>query len=667
MIGAAGLAATVVAFGASLLACVYAVRAAHGRPIAPAILMVRTSFAALLAAVILMEVALVTHDFSVAYVAEVGSRETPLLYTIASLWAALEGSILLWAFLLGGVTLLLTLRTGATDRHLLPVSLAVLAALLAFFSFIVVGPGDPWGKVYPVPADGPGPNPLLQDHPLMAIHPPLLYLGFVGLAVPFALTVAALLEGRLDRDWLAAVRRWTLGPWISLTLALLAGAWWSYAVLGWGGYWAWDPVENVALLPWLTATAFLHSAMAQERRGSLASWNVVLVVASFSLTILATLVTRSGILTSVHAFSRSAIGPLFLALFATVLVGSVTLILLRTPAAGAADRLGTRPIALLLNNLLLVALAGSVLGGTLFPLFAEALGAGQLSVGAPYFQRVVGPLALALVVLLGVGPSLPWGSWSTESRRQLVVPAAIGGGTAVVLAFGGAPAEAVAGTAAGTFALAATASSMRGRLRGLRSEGPRAGARRGVWARRRSLGGLIAHVGVALVALAVVGEGVGTRTGTVTLRPGATTMFGPYTLTFVGSRQLSSAGRARLVADAQVAGPVETAIAPGLALFPEAGTAIASPAIESTVTGDLYVTLANVDAATGAATFRIGIHPWMGWLWVGGGVAACGGLLAWLPSGARPRRRAVETPERAQGDWTAVAAPVATGPGQDAC
>ncbi|HVA86757.1 MAG TPA: cytochrome c biogenesis protein CcsA, partial [Candidatus Saccharimonadales bacterium] len=239
MIGLAGLTASVIGFGAAVLGCVYAIRAARGGPLAPAVALVRVAFGALLAAGLAMEAALVTHDFSVAYVAQVGSRETPLLYTVASLWGALAGSVLFWAILLAGVTALLTWRTSPADRPFLPVSLAVLAGLVAFFAFIVVGPGSPWGRVDPVPADGPGPNPLLQSHPLVAIHPPLLYLGFVGLAVPFALTVAALWAGRLDAAWLRTVRRWTLGPWIALSLALVAGAWWSYAVLGWGGYWAW--------------------------------------------------------------------------------------------------------------------------------------------------------------------------------------------------------------------------------------------------------------------------------------------------------------------------------------------------------------------------------------------------------------------------------------------
>lgn len=643
--GLAGLTASVVGLGAALLACAYAIRAARGGPLAPAVAMVRVAFGALLAAGLVMETALVTHDFGVAYVAQVGSRETPLLYTVASLWGALAGSILFWAILLAGVTALLTWRTSEVDRTSLPVSLAVLAGLIAFFAFIVVGPGSPWGRVDPVPADGPGPNPLLQNHPLVAVHPPLLYLGFVGLAVPFALTVAALWEGRLDGVWLRTVRRWTLGPWIALSLALIAGAWWSYAVLGWGGYWAWDPVENVALLPWLTATAFLHSTMVQGRRGLLAGWNVVLVVASFALTLLATLVTRSGILSSVHAFTDSAIGPLFLALLAVVLVGSAALVVLRLPGGGSIPRLGTRPAAFLLNNLLLVAVAGSVLLGTLFPLIAEALGAGQLSVGAPYFERVVGPLALALIVLAGIGPTLPWGRWDARSRRRLLPGAGAAAVVALALFMTGAPPEAIAGVAAGTFALVETAWSIARRLRGLRSAVGAGRLRAHLGTRRRALGGLVVHGGVALIALAIVAAGVGRRDLTVTLRPGTSTTLGPYTMTFLASHQEMGAGRTRIVAEARAVGPGgSAALAPSLNLFPTASEAIPSPAVDSSLTGDLYVTLANVDPATGAATFQIGLHPFMSWLWAGGIVAGLGGLLAFWPE----RRRAAGAAVAAQ-------------------
>ena len=391
MIGAVGQVATLIGFTAAILGVGASVLALRGRAsVTSAVRLAALAAIAMVSANLVMVSALVVHDFSIRYVAQVGSRSTPLLYTVASLWGALEGSILFWSGLLSAFLLLFAVRARRRSRDDLPAALGVLFAILAFFTFIVLVPGSPWTPVSPVPTDGPGPNPLLANHPLMAIHPPLLYIGFVGLSVPFALTVAALLKGDLGDEWLTATRRWTLLPWASLSAGLILGAWWAYAVLGWGGYWAWDPVENMALVPWLTTTAFLHSAMVTKRRGILRGWNVALVVASFSLTILATLVTRSGVLNSVHAFTQSPIGPLFLVLFGTIAVGSVTLVGLRYPTGARGEPgLGTRATAFLVNNLLFVAIAATVLFGTLFPLLAEALGGRQVSVGAPYFAPVV--------------------------------------------------------------------------------------------------------------------------------------------------------------------------------------------------------------------------------------------------------------------------------------
>ncbi len=636
MIGFTGLSASAIAFVGSLVGLLFSLQAVRRRedPVRAEVT-ARLVLGALLAANLLMVLGLVSRDFSIAYVAQVGSRATPLLYTVASLWGALEGSILFWAALLAFATVLLTVRISDRDRLLLPVSLAVLFGLLSFFAFVVLVPGNPWRRLDPAPLDGPGPNPLLQNHPLMAIHPPLLYIGFTFLAVPFALTIAALLTGRLDDDWLWAVRRWTLGPWIFLTLGLVAGAWWSYAVLGWGGYWAWDPVENVALLPWLTSTAFLHSAMVGGRRGTLRAWNVSLVVASFALTILATMITRSGILNSVHSFTQSAIGPLFLFLLAVTIVGSAVVVALRLPAAdGRVAPLGTRATAFLVNNVLLVAVAATVLIGTLFPLLVEAVSGSQVSVGAPYFERVIGPLAVGLIVLVGIGPSLPWGGWTPRARRRLLpggMAATIG---AVALAALGSPPELVAGVAAAGFALAQSLWYIVNRLRPPTVAGPESpGALGSLARRRRSLGGLVVHVGVAVMALAIVAAGVGRREAVATLRPGETVLIGSYQVTFTALRDETRPDRSVVLADASASGPGgTTTLEPSLSLFATSTQAIATPAISSSVAGDLYVTLTDVDRTAGTATFRIGLHPLMSWLWLGGGIAAFGGLVAVWPA-----------------------------------
>ena len=636
MIGALGLAFTIAGAGSSILGAFAAVRALQGKSESgTAMRAAWSTFATLAAANVVMVVALVVHDFSVEYVAQVGSRATPLLFTVASLWGALEGSILFWAGLLAGVTVLLVARTrDAEDRGRLPGTLAVLLMLTGFFALIVAGPGNPWGRVSPVPADGPGPNPLLQDHPLMALHPPLLYLGFVGLAVPFALTVDALVRGRLDDGWLRLARRWMIGPWILLTLALVAGAWWSYAVLGWGGYWGWDPVENVALLPWLTATAFLHSAMVGRRGGALLTWNVALVAVSFALTLFATLVTRSGVLDSVHAFTRSAIGPLFVGLLGAVLVGTVGLIALRLPETSDRGRLGARGRAFLLNNLLLAAIAATVLVGTVFPLLAEALADTRLSVGAPYFERVVAPLAAGLLVLVGIGPTLPWGDWTAQGRRSLLPGAVAAAATAGMLVLLRQDPAAIAGAAAGVFALVQSATILAGRLlRGPRRRG-RLGPRRPA-IDLRTAGGLVSHVGLALLALAVVASATGKRETTVSIAPGESADVLGRSVTYLGSEERPGPNRTVIAAHIRI-GEDATELSPALNVFATSTQAIATPAIVPGPIDDLYVTLLELDATTGVATLRVGIHPFVSWIWPAGGVIALGGILA---LGLLPLRR----------------------------
>lgn len=645
MIGALGLAVSIAGAGSAVIGTLAAVRAVHGRwtPEA-AVRATWCTFIALAAANLLMVVALVARDFSIAYVAQVGSRETPLLFTVASLWAALEGSILFWAGLLAAVSVLFVTRTTRPhDRERLAGTLAVLLALTAFFALIVVGPGNPWRRISPVPLDGPGPNPLLQDHPLMAIHPPLLYIGFVGLAVPFALTVDALVRGGLDESWLRLARRWTLGPWIFLTLGLVAGAWWSYAVLGWGGYWGWDPVENVALLPWLTATAFLHSAMVGRRGGLLLSWNVALVAASFALTLFATLVTRSGVLDSVHAFTRSAIGPLFVGLLGATLVGTVGLLALRLPDAGDGRLLGARARAFLLNNLLFSAIAATVLFGTVFPILAEALAATRVSVGAPYFERLVGPLAVGLLILVGIGPSLPWGDWSAQSRDSLL-PGAIGAVVAAVgLVVAGSDPAAVAGGAAGAFALGQSAWFISRRLS---RQDRRAGS---AWVRTpnsRAIGGLISHAGFAILALAVLASATGKRETAVSLTPGRSAGVLGRTITFIRSEERPGPNRTVIAASITVGDAASTInLTPALNVFRTSTQAIATPAIVPGAAADLYVTLLDLDAATGTATLRVGTHPFVSWIWPAGGLVAFGGMLA-LISVPLGRRRIVVADEQ---------------------
>ena len=281
----------------------------------------------------------------------------------------------------------------------------------------------------PTPLDGPGPNPLLQNHPLMAVHPPFLYMGYVGMSVPFAFAIGALLSGETGGEWIRTTRRWTMVAWAFLGFAIVAGMWWSYEVLGWGGYWAWDPVENACFMPWLTATAFIHSEMVEERRGMLRVWNMTLIVATFVLTILGTFLTRSGILSSVHAFAEGTVGYLVPRLHRVVLVGSGILLAGRSASlksTGQLDAIASRETVFLFNNLLLCGFMFTVLLGTLFPLVAEAIRGVKVSVGAPFFNSMTVPICATLLLLMGVGPALPWRSATTEQlQRQLLPPTAM--------------------------------------------------------------------------------------------------------------------------------------------------------------------------------------------------------------------------------------------------
>ncbi|MFY1831652.1 heme lyase CcmF/NrfE family subunit, partial [Myxococcus fulvus] len=384
----------------------------------------------MVAANLVMVYALVSHDFSVKYVAQVGSRDTPLLYTVVSLWSALEGSILFWGFIMGAYVAAFAWLHRREHARYMSLALGTMLAVGVFFTFLIAGPANPWGAVSPVPLDGPGPNPLLQNHILMVIHPPFLYLGYVGMTVPFGVAVAGLLRGEIGEAWMAPLRRWTLVAWLFLSIGIILGAWWAYAVLGWGGYWAWDPVENASFLPWLTATAFMHSTMVQERKRMLKLWTLSLALASFVLTILGTFMTRSGIFNSVHSFTQSDIGPTFLVFLGVLLVLCIGLLAVRGPLLvpeGRMSSLVSREASILVNNLVFVAITFTVLLGTLYPLVSEAVRGVRVSVGEPYFNKMAVPGGIAVLFLMGVGPVLPWGTPDKATlRRQFIIPAVVG-------------------------------------------------------------------------------------------------------------------------------------------------------------------------------------------------------------------------------------------------
>ena len=395
-------------------------------------------FVAALGQVAVMERALITRDFTVAYVAQHGSTRTPALFNVATLWSALEGSILLWVLILVGYLGLVVWRfKSRLEDPLVAWAITVISIVCVFFFILLMGPAFPFGEFDPWPGfDGPGPNPLLQNHILMAFHPPILYLGFVGMTVPFSFAIAALITGRVGEGWLVQTRKWTLIAWGCLSLGIILGSWWSYEILGWGGYWAWDPVENASFLPWLTSTAFLHSVMIQEKKGMLRVWNLSLLCATFSLTILGTFITRSGVLESVHSFTESGIGPLLLGFFLLVVITSVGLIAwrgesLRSP--GSISSPLSRTGAFLVNNLLFGCFAFVVFLGTVFPLIVEALNGDRISVGNPYFVKMSTPIGFALLFMMAIAPALSWGKTELDVLSKRLTPSVVCGSIAMLV------------------------------------------------------------------------------------------------------------------------------------------------------------------------------------------------------------------------------------------
>src|SRR6266852_3551844 len=397
--------------------------------------------ATLLVAVVCLEVALFRHDFNVEYVAAYTSRNLPIFYTWSALYAGQKGSLLFWATVLSVFGSLALVLTPRRHRELLPYVAGVVSVVAAFFiSVMLLGHANPFQRLPYTPLDGSGLNPQLQN-PGMVFHPPMLYLGYISITIPFAFAIAALLSKRLDTDWLVAIRKWTLLSWLFLSIGICLGMWWAYVELGWGGYWAWDPVENASLLPWLTMTAFLHSVMIQEKRGMLKKWNLALIIGSWLLSIFGTFITRSGVISSVHSFTQSSVGYFFLAFLIISGVASFALYVKRLPLLEAEARLESmvsREASFLFNNLLFIGIAFSVLWGTLFPILSELVKGVKITYGPATFNFVNIPLGLALLLLTGIGPLIAWRRASVPNlRRQFAVPVTAGGFMALVLLVAG--------------------------------------------------------------------------------------------------------------------------------------------------------------------------------------------------------------------------------------
>ena len=638
---ALGHAGLLLVLGAALVGAMstaYAIRTGNRVGIRQAPVYAWLILAGALLATVAMQRALEVRDYSLAFIQEVGSSTTPGIYNVAAMWSALEGSILLWVLVLAGYTAAVAWRfRKRADDVLVGWALVVLFVICAFFALVSFGPANPFaaGPTVPVDFDGPGPNPLLQNHILVLFHPPILYLGYVGFSVPFAFAIAALITGRVGEGWLMETRRWALFAWGFLTIGILLGGWWSYEVLSWGGVWAWDPVENASLLPWLTGTAYIHSVLVQQRRGMLRVWNLSLLVATFALTILGTFLTRSGVINSVHAFSAGQIDAYLLGFFGLILVVSLGLIAWRGDrlrAPGVMDSPVSREGAFLANNVVFAVFAFIVLLGTVFPLIVEAFQDRRTVVGAPYFDRLSMPIGITLLFLMAVAPVLPWRKASQELLRdRLFWPAWCGVGALALALLAGADGLwplvgiGLAGFAGGAAMRQIVLATRRQGWRGLVG---------------RANGGMIVHLGVILVAVALVSSNAYTSSTDLRLEQGVPTEWNGHTFELVDVVAETDARadviRAHVLVDGEVFGPAITT-------YLRMGQAIGTPSVRTGLTHDVYLTIAGTQAPQPGATearLEVFYKPLVLWLWIGGLLMAVGTVLAAFPG--RRRRNPID-------------------------
>jgi cytochrome c-type biogenesis protein CcmF len=584
---------------------------------------------------------LLKSDFSLEYVASYSSSTLPTVYKITALWGGQQGSLLLWTWLLTIFTSIVAFQNRRRNPEIAPYAVAVLAGLAIFFLGMLNFVTRPFDMLATIPADGQDLNPLLQNY-WMAIHPPSLYTGYVSASVPFAFGAAALITGRLDDTWIRSTRRWAIFSWFFLTLGNLFGARWAYEVLGWGGYWAWDPVENAAFMPWLVMTAYLHSVMIQERKDMLKVWNLALIGMAFGLTLFGTFITRSGVISSVHSFTQSGLGPYFLSFLITAAALYTGLLLfrvksLRTPAEF--ESYLSREAAFLFNNLVLVGIAFAVFWGTLFPVLSEAVRGVKITVGPPFFDKDNAPLALALVFLMGDGPLIAWRRSSLDTVAKTFAAPLIFGAVTGICAFIAGLREWYVLTALslGAFALGTVFVEFRRGVSARRhmvSENPARAFVNLVAKNNRRYGGYIIHIGVVMAFVGIVASSFFKTEVKKSLKQGESFQVGSYELEFLGLSQNETShletisARLELLRDGK---PI-VLMEPAKLFYKRPQQPATSVAIRSTPAADLYVVLAGIDDATGLTTFQVFLTPLVFWLWAGGLIMALGTVVAMWPN-----------------------------------
>ncbi len=617
-------------------------------------------FLAMTTAIVTMEVALLTSDFSVKYVAAHSRLANPTWVKFVTLWAALEGSVLLWGWILTIYTAILALT--AKNNILRPWVLVVMQAVQLFFISMTVIAANPFITLLKAPLDGPGPNPLLQNHWMMAVHPVLLYLGYVGLTVPFAFAMAALITKQPGTEWMTQSRRWTMTGWAFLTAGIVAGGWWSYVVLGWGGYWAWDPVENVSFMPWLAATAFIHSIQVQERRRMLKGWNLALIIMAFSLSILGTFLVRSGIISSVHAFGDGPVGPYLLVFFLVLTITSVSLAILRWDQLkdnASLDSALSRESSYLALNVLLLAMVFTVLLGTTFPLIVEAITNNKVTVGAPFFNAISIPIWLLIFLIMGIGPLLPW----RKAKEQTVIKnlgfMLVGGFVATIIAYfmGIKKVYPLLTIAIAAYNVVSLVLLIVGAVR------PRALAtgkstgsvfKQYAFENKRRFGSMIVHLGVIIMALGIAGSSAYRVDQQIRINYGESAIFQGYELKAKEQFMERSASKisAGSIIEIWKNGKQVSTLKPRINTFGGNPQTIPTPDIYYTFKHDLFLSVVGeFKVGQSYTAIRAVISPIIAWLWFGSILMILGTIYALSPNKKQIKVKAVQnTTENKKGD-----------------
>jgi cytochrome c-type biogenesis protein CcmF len=591
------------------------------------------------------------HDFGSLYVAQHSSLAMPWYYSLSAFYGGQEGSLLYWATMLSIFTAIATLLHRRASAELMPWVVATLMTILGFFLSVLVFVTPPFTRVAIPTLDGAGLNPILQD-PGMLVHPPALLAGYMSWSLPFAFAMAAMITGKLDSAWLRSIRRWTLAAWCIQTMGLILGMWWAYHVLGWGGYWGWDPVENAALLPWLTATAFLHSTMVQERRGTLKVWNLALIITTFAFSIFGTFEVRSGIISSVHSFAYSAVGPYFLGFLGVVLAVSLGLFFYRLPQLrpeAEFDSVVSREGSFLINNLLLAGVAFATFWGTIFPIISADVRGQTMTVGTTFYKQVNGPLFIALVLMMGVGPLLAWRRASTASiLRNFRWPAFLAAVASVILPFFGVAsfwADLALAVCAFTAVTIVYDTWRAMRVRHGHGENYLEALAMLFSRHRQRYGGYLVHLGLVVLAVGVFGSQFFQQQAEGQLKVGQALSVSGYSLTYRGITDTTKDGieTVQTYFTLRQNGTIIETVAPGEKVYPGFESQPASIVSITTLRlQDVYVFLAGYDGSS-SATIRVFINPLVSLVWSGGLLMLLGGILCWWPERRRAARLAPAT------------------------